>query len=438
MNQLSTEIKHTLMLRFGTKKRRLLFDYIILPFIVSTTIMLAFIARESPGDHRMGLIFFSTLYAFWCGLFGTCQVFNGEVASGEWSYWTLGLHRSRLHRLLAHIITSCAAVTVQVGLCLLFLFPLSLIIMPLSGTNMSFVNAFDSAYLKDGAFGLASLKSMMSAGEVLIFFRFVFSYYALGMFAAAISGIGLGILVSTLFRDTQSSLIFSVCVIVLSSILSHMTLQGYEISESQIRDFSPSYLEFKIRCHSRSASESLPMWKDGGVLEFCSRFLPQRYFYNVSRMPILKLKGADLSVDELKEHTQKPIAGCKCLACICELKVYEDYILDRRGLRMPIASHWVTTSESTTHSQWNKLLGTNRIKDISASLSSDDNDLRRINNQKTLNKIMTTNFSHVDGLFSLYSRMLCGELGILTFMFVAHLGLAFVRLTKGEMFNELR
>jgi len=445
LNDIATEMKHTFMLKFGVTNRRLFFDYLLLPAVVAMTIVLAFLARHFPGDHRMGLIFFSTLYAFWCGLFGTCQVFNGEVASGEWSFWMLGMHRSLFLRLLAQVLTSMLAVSIQVGFCILFFIPLAFV-MKLTGEGVSFIDAFNSAYFKDGVYGLAAYKNMMAAGDTSMFFRFVFLYYIAGMFSASIAGIGLGLAISASFRETQSALIFSVCIIVLSSILSHMTLQGYEISESRIRDFSPIYIDVAVApSHIQKPSDSPPRWRDAGVLEFLSRFLPQRYFYNIARLPILKLNGTTLNQAELIDHSKTFPANCKCLICtgIIKLTTKADVtkVEDEFSSDIPFAKHWISMIDSTSPGKWNTLLEEAKIpaiQNIWDGQSLTEQTRYRQDNQRTLDWMRKNNFAHINGLFRCHTRMLAGEFCVLVCMFSGCCLFSYIRLKTGVMFNELR
>ena len=81
-------------------------ELVLQPLVVAALVFIAFLNREDVDPYRLNFLYFSTLYAFWVGLFGSCQAINSEVRSGEWCYWVLGMGRNRTTHVLA-IGTSC-------------------------------------------------------------------------------------------------------------------------------------------------------------------------------------------------------------------------------------------------------------------------------------------------------------------------------------------
>ena len=84
----------------------LLLELVWQPLVVALIVFVAYIYRDDIDAHRLNFLYFSTLYAFWVGLFGACQAINSEMKSGEWCYWVLGMGRNRTGHVIA-IFSSC-------------------------------------------------------------------------------------------------------------------------------------------------------------------------------------------------------------------------------------------------------------------------------------------------------------------------------------------
>ena len=124
------EMRRVLSMTWSRSRGRNIIEFIVLPLLVAYVMVTAFLARSAPDAQCEAFLFFGTLYAFWCGLFGSCQAFNGEVNSGEWSYWMLGTHRGILRHYVAHFAVAFLFALAQVALSLFFLW--------IRGTNSIF------------------------------------------------------------------------------------------------------------------------------------------------------------------------------------------------------------------------------------------------------------------------------------------------------------
>ena len=326
---------------------RLVFDFVLLPFFVAAIMTAAFLARTSPADHRDSFLYFGTLYAFWCGLFGSCQAFNGEVASGEWSYWMLGMRRGICSHYLAHFTACVVFGLVQVAVSLVFLWGiwrLGAVVKPLGAlfiapeSGCTFINQTVALMKGGNAYQLEGLQSLVknidnsNSGQNITWFLFCLKFYLLAVVTAVVSGVTLGLLVSSFCPTPQLSLTVSVLIVVSCTIFSYVGVKGTGTGED-VKEFAPVALiadqqgsPFPTNATLRTKGDViLSRCRDGGVVEMISFVLPQRYFYNISRIPCLDLEhslGKDSDKrswhdsERLRAHAQMPASGCKCPVCI--------------------------------------------------------------------------------------------------------------------------
>lgn len=263
------------------------------PIIVALIVYFAFLAKETDDVHVFStpFFYFTGLYAFWIGLFGSCQSLNGEVQSGEWSYWTLGLRRFIPFHILAVF-----AVNLASAFCKVVLFIVSVVL--LSSICQDF-NPFVSCFLTIDQLEADSfwqcgymLKPLLIAkygmhGPLI----FAVCIYSLSLFAAMVCGVCFGMLLS-LLSDPAVSLNASVAFVVLLGMVSLLGLQG-DVGRT---GSTPQDLkrEFANRFESKYISTTGNTNKPVQVLIGFSKILPQRYFFNIARMPLEKYNDEDM------------------------------------------------------------------------------------------------------------------------------------------------
>lgn len=247
-----------------------------IPVLVGLIVFAAFLAREDTSRERF--LFFSTIYAFWIGLFNSCQIVNGAVATGEWNYWVLGLRRSFIRYIQANSLVSLWVSITQLALFTLTVFAFSYFwgqYNPLERDSLFnvFVNPSElpTFFIEDVA-GISP--------ELLVVVLFCGS-----LLCAAIAGVGIGTLISCVADDTQGALKTAVGVVVVSMIASTTVLKV----EGQASPASPPlWLKWHLRQYlgtpfftTQAAPENrrLPH-----ILEDASLILPQRYFFNIGRV----------------------------------------------------------------------------------------------------------------------------------------------------------
>lgn len=263
--------------------RRFAWENLVQPLVVAAVVVWAFLSRDRASDFREPFIYFSTLYAFWVGMFGCCQALNRELETSEWSYWVLGFRRSPWRHVLAAFSTSVLFAGVQVAV---FLFGLWMI-GRIDGTGWtSLVNDFVTS--APGEFSPlfqmgGALNHWLAVKGALLPFAAGQALFALALFSALLSGAGFGLLFSALVDDSVVSLNVSVGFVVLLGMLSLCGLRGPSGSTAQLdRDFLPA-----VERTALEAVAPLPPGHSDGRLEYAlmlSRVLPQRYFFNLGRM----------------------------------------------------------------------------------------------------------------------------------------------------------
>lgn len=454
------EIRRVLATTWSRSRSRNFLEFFLLPFLVAYIMVTAFLARSQPGAQGEAVLFFGTLYAFWCGLFGACQAFNGEVDSGEWSYWMLGMHRGILRHYTAHFVVVCVFAMMQVAISLVFvwlMWQLGILLKPLAyvfiahGDGGTFVSQVGAMLGGGSAFNLEGLQAIMNyvnshAEETnSLWFCFCLKYYLAGVAVAVASGVVIGLLMSAICPAPQISLSGAVFLIVACCICSHTGIVGFGASSKTEREFAPISLildqrgrEFQSADdyeHSSEKEKVQTRCKDGGMVEQMSFLLPQRFFFNVARIPCLELK-ASLRLDNdgrewrnperLFEHSNNAIGLCKCPACLGLVRVYKDdqdayMVSDGDGVPVPFENHWI--SGGNTANKWKTNIFGREVVGAGAQKFTDAID----NNQGC-----------VQSLFALCRRMAIGEIVALVLWGIIYMAITLVLLKTRRMFNELR
>lgn len=449
------EFRRVLAATQGRGWKRLLFDFFVLPLLVAIIMTSAFIARSSPGSQGDAFIFFGTLYAFWCGLFGSCQSFNGEVQSGEWSYWMLGMRRSVVSHYLAHFAVAFLCATAQVALSLVAikgLWWLGAQISSLQGLFLNegrpLVNQLGSLFGGGTAYNLKGLQLAMNAADVadggpnLLWFHFCLRYYLGGVAMGIVSGVSIGLLVSAVCPTPQTSLNASVLLIVACTILSHTGIAGNSNDSGEVREFAPVRLilrqrgrQFRNAAETNLTDKAQARWQDGGVVEQLSFLLPQRYFFNIARIPRLKLesslKTGWKTAETLLEHSTNSTDFCKCPVCLSLIRVSEtnvvdgaNYWIDDGNFHDFADNHW--TQAGLAEGKWRKILFRNQ----SGEHMNESRD--------AFTDAINENRGGVKTLLLLCRQMALTEAACLTGWCLFYGIMAIHLLKQREMFHELR
>ncbi len=439
-------------------RRRVLADpmrtvvlYGVFPVVIALVIAYAFVLRSEGINQRGGLVFFSTLYAFWCGLFGTCQSINGEVSSGEWSYWVLGCHRSRFNHLLAHVGAGILLSFLQIVVSVFFLCFVFDWCCPYVGyaENQILVNLQSAYLIKDAVFdGVWSAcidfmdwsdrrwGGLMIAPGILL----------VSMLLAGLSGVGFGILFSCCVKEPLSSLNLSVMYIVVVAILSFTTLANPESPSFYVKEdgndgrhFTPLYLLCRgyvensrktIYVKSRHGEETFQISRlglgDARVLEWMSFVLPQRYFYNVGRM----------TFDD-RGYLRRPGIASECVARYC-----------RCARCLGVTESWGQWAENFYEGSSSDTFSSGcRQKEAPWSLNGFCGE--DIHDEETMRKRIREFVGRMGGLirgnhwgicsfFMLFLLIALWETGMILILFVVCLAVSWGMIEKRRCFNVLR
>ena len=442
---------------------RTVFEFVVLPLMVAFIMVSSFLARSQPDAQGEAFLFFGTIYAFWCGLFGTCQAFNGEVNSGEWSYWMLGLHRGVVRHYIAHFAAGFFFAMLQVGISLLFLWSLwkiGAVIKPLGFFFMapddgnSFINQFGTIFGKGNAYNLQGLYAAMKhaddavGNDHVLWFSTCSGFYLGAVTMAVASGVSIGLLVSAICPTPHVSQNVAVLLIVACCICSHTGTVGFGNASRTEREFAP--IDLIIRQKGRQYQDAktydgLPkterrqtQWKDGGAVEQLSFVLPQRYFFNIARIPCLKLESS-LGYDEksrpwynherLSEHAKKAVDFCKCPACIGLVRVAEtngEYAVSWENKECNLRNHWIG---GNSEGDWRKNV-------LVKFEGEDGNEL--CGDPVRFRQALSEDVGGVGSLIAFCRRMATVEAVALFFWCAICAGITVVLLTTRRQFNELR
>ena len=278
-----------------------LLEIVLQPLVVATLVFIAFLNRDKVDPYRLNFLYFSTLYAFWVGLFGSCQAINSEVRSGEWCYWVLGMGRNRTTHVLA-IGTSCLLFAfVQ---CLVFLSAV-VILSGIAGHPCDppcesapakfnhFVDMFVSVPNGD-----ALCDSIGQMNKVLWYVLsaswgnlgpafFATSIFGLSLGAAVISGTLFGLLFGAVFREPATSLNIAVGFVVLLGMVSLCGLRGSGDGNDEKVGALFAPLNDEGTVLTKMKESDLPNHKTK-MAATISYFLPQRYFFNIGQITFEK------------------------------------------------------------------------------------------------------------------------------------------------------
>lgn len=255
--------------QFLGKGKRAVF---VIPFLVGLIVFAAFLARKTVDSERF--IFFSTIYAFWIGIFNSCQIVNGAVASGEWNYWVLALRRSFFSYLSANTLVSFLLSLVQVTV-----FALAVLLFTAVWPHDSLFNVF----VTTSQLPVYFIESVVGIPPGVVSVGLLFA----SLIMAAFAGAGLGTLVSSIAKDTLGALKIAVGAVVVCMVASTTVLRG----ESVQPVMPPLFLKLTCPAPLFSAPATLSASDKVRHAGFCphlledlSLMLPQRYFFNIGRI----------------------------------------------------------------------------------------------------------------------------------------------------------
>ena len=266
-------------------------ELVLQPLVVAALVFIAFLNREDVDPYRLNFLYFSTLYAFWVGLFGSCQAINSEVRSGEWCYWVLGMGRNRTTHVLA-IGTSCLLFAfIQ---CLVFLVAIATL-SGIAGVDFCHCpcrdapfNHFVDMYVSLPN-GKASVDPISQMNGVLWYVlsakwgsfgpaAFATGIFGLALAASLVSGTCYGLFFGAFFMDPATSLNMAVGFVVLLGMVSLCGLRG-DGTEKVDALFAPLHEGATVRAtmnREHFASNAVP----AAAMSYA---LPQRYFFNIGR-----------------------------------------------------------------------------------------------------------------------------------------------------------
>ena len=223
------DVRRLFVRRVSANVCNLIIENVAQPIAVALVVVFAFLNRDDPFHFSTNFIYFTTLYAFWVGMFGSCQSLNTELRNGEWSYWILGLGRNRIVHLLAICFTNLLFAFLQIALFVGTILAFKYLVSFHSGFGLedvyrNFVNCFvsctkekSSLFQMQGLLKLYLEHMMPGWGSEV----FAFGIFSFSLVSAVISGVGFGVLFSTLFRDPVVSLNVSVGFVVVIGMLSY-------------------------------------------------------------------------------------------------------------------------------------------------------------------------------------------------------------------------
>lgn len=262
------------------------------PIVVAIVVAFAFILRKNPVNFREQLVYFSTLYAFWAGLFGSCQAINSELRNGEWCYWVLGMRRNRFTHLMAITLSSLLFALVQIFVFFLALMTFDLWMPSWMVGGASVFSAVIDCYVP---FDRDSCKQIFIMGGMLrpllevygFLGTFICGVFALSLCASVISGVGFGLLFSAAFKDTAVSLNISVGFVVLLGILSYCGLKDQKLQDGNLKyctvaGFAPEVARTNVMAVTESTLNERRM-------VMVAAKMPMKYCFNIGRMPFTKL-----------------------------------------------------------------------------------------------------------------------------------------------------
>ena len=297
----------------------LLLELVFQPLVVALLVYVAFIHRDDVDPYRLNFLYFSTLYAFWVGLFGACQAINTEMKSGEWCYWVLGMGRNQAVHVLAIFVSCLLFALIQ---CIVFLSSVIVLSGVVNAPFNHFVEMFvstgtnatvDPIYQMNGVLWYV-LSAKWGALGPAAFATIIFGF---ALVSALVTGTSFGLLFGALFRDPATSLNIAVGFIVLLGMVSLCGLQGDGTEKvdalfAPLREWRTVYATMS---REHFASNATP-----AAVISCA--LPQRYFFNIGRVTFNKdwsdedkvqkaLRGKLIGeiTDSEKEHSSSMVSN---------------------------------------------------------------------------------------------------------------------------------
>lgn len=267
-SSLCGELRRAYGKQFQGKGKRAMFA---IPLLVGLVVFAAFLARNEINPERF--IFFSTIYAFWIGIFNSCQIVNGAVSSGEWNYWTLALRRPFFSYIFANalvsFILSLVQITVFAGTVLLF-------------TMLRGEDSLFNVFVTQSQLPVYFIEKVAGMPAVVVVAVLFFSSLLVG----ALAGAGLGTLISCVAKDTLGALKLAVGLVVISMVSSTAVLKS---DGSALPVAPPLYLKLVCPAPFLSTPKTFASTKPHAgfwphLLEDMSLMLPQRYFFNIGRV----------------------------------------------------------------------------------------------------------------------------------------------------------
>ncbi len=414
---LSVDLGRILRRRFCENPVRVVCEFFLMPALVALVITLAFILRYTPVQHREGLAFFATLYAFWCGLFGSCQSINTELATGEWSYWVLGMRRRFGCHLLAHIFSGILTAFLQVTACVAAIGAINFLTGGLVMQNLCNVYFSTDVFFQDILNACSGFWAMTGTNRYL-----ALEILYLAMFVALISGVGFGILFSTFFKEPITSLNVSVAFIVILAILSYTTLHDpsrkdvtYNPPGETPRSFMPLYLTLRqenLPYKNLKIESDLGKRRDADVLENISWAFPQRYFFNIARLTFGNVPYLNRRCG--KENNKI----CRCAKC---LGITE---CDGRWAEIYFSSKIADTATFEPNSVWRETIGKTNA-DIIAFYQAHGG-------------LCKSNLWDVRSLFGLLKKIIFFETMAVLGIFILTIAGAYLCMKKKEIYYVLR
>lgn len=304
------DVRRLFVRRISANLPSLLLENLLQPAGVACVVLFAFVNRADPEDLRETLVYFSTLFAFWIGMFGSCQSINAELRNGEWSYWVLGLGRNRYVHLAAIGTVNFAFALAQLAAFLLtiwlFRFLSGVGTLGIGSIYANFMEMFLSASGECPGSPLFQmqglLKPILASGFAGAEELFVFALFGFALLAAAVSGIGFGLLFSATFRDPAVSLNVSVGFVVVTGMLSYVGLKGAGTEAERETNFLCERMAPVALAATRPPGAATELRAGSGAalraLASVASVLPQRYFYNLGTLtfertlPVYEVDGA--------------------------------------------------------------------------------------------------------------------------------------------------
>lgn len=267
-SSLCGELRRAYGKQFEGKGKRAMFA---IPLLVGLVVFAAFLARNEINPERF--IFFSTIYAFWIGIFNSCQIVNGAVSSGEWNYWTLAMRRPFFSYIFANALVSfflsLVQITVFAGTVLLF-------------TTLRGEDSLFNVFVTQSQLPVYFIEEVAGLPAVVVVAVLFFSSLLVG----ALAGAGLGTLISCVAKDTLGALKLAVGLVVISMVSSTAVLKS---DGSALPVAPPLYLKLVCPAPFLSTPKTFTSTKPHAgfwphLLEDMSLVLPQRYFFNIGRV----------------------------------------------------------------------------------------------------------------------------------------------------------